>query len=195
MDIRESADESLLKQWGIEPRGYLFCSAGRIERTKGLHTLLEAYGKLRLDIPLVIAGGGRGTDSEYYDYLKKIKPPGVMFAGFLTGDDYYSLCAHALVFVFPSEYEAMSMALLEGLSYGIPTVYSDIPENTAVAAGLGFSFEVSNAASLAAGLDYALAHPEEAAGIGRKAKAEVEKNHNWAAIADQYDEIYTSLSR
>lgn len=194
MDVRESPGESLLKRWGIEPRGYLFCSAGRIERTKGLHTLLEAYGSLRLDIPLVIAGGGRGTDAEYYGYLKQIKPPGVVFAGFLTGDDYYSLCAHARVFVFPSEYEAMSMALLEGLSYGIPTVYSDIPENTAVADGLGFPFEVSNPDALASRLDYALANQSEATEIGRKAAAEVRERHNWATIADQYDQVYASLS-
>lgn len=193
IELRDKPDKSLLTRWGIDPQDYVFCSAGRIERTKGIHTLLEAYGKLGPGIPLVIAGGGRGSDVDYFNELKLNKPPGVEFVGFLTGDDYYSLFAHARVFVFSSEYEAMSMALLEGLSFGIPTVYSDIPENSAVAAGLGFPFEVSNADSLAAKLDYALTHTSEAADIGRKARAVVERRHNWATIADQYNEVYTSL--
>jgi glycosyltransferase involved in cell wall biosynthesis len=193
MEIRSKPGESLLNQWGVEAGHYLFCSAGRIERTKGLHTLLEAYGKLRPDLPLVVAGGGRGTDDGYFEELKQAKPPGVTFAGFLTGDDYYSLFAHARVFVFCSEYEAMSMALLEGLSFGLPTVYSDIPENEAVAAGLGLPFEVSNADSLASKLDYALTHLREASDIGQKAREVIEKRHSWANIAKQYDEVYASL--
>jgi glycosyltransferase involved in cell wall biosynthesis len=193
MDLRDKPDESLLEKWGLEAGGYVFCSAGRIERTKGLHTLLEAYGSLKLEIPLVIAGGGRGTDVEYFNELNLSKTPGVKYVGFLTGDDYYCLFAHARVFVFASEYEAMSMALLEGLSFGLPTVYSDIPENTAVADGLGFPFRVSNAGSLAAELDYVLTHPDEVMELGRKARAVIGERHNWAVIADQYNEVYVSL--
>ena len=120
-----------------------------------------------------------------------------MFAGFLSGDEFYALYpdAHARVFVFPSEYEAMSMALLEGLSFGTPTVYSDIPENEAVANGLGFSFEVSNANSLAEQLDYVLSHYSEAVDRGRQAKAIIREKHNWEVIAKQYNDIYAELER
>jgi glycosyltransferase involved in cell wall biosynthesis len=72
-----------------------------------------------------------------------------MISHILTGDEFFCLYAHAHIFVFPSEYEAMSMALLEGLSFGIPTVYSNIPENEAVAHDLGYAFQVSDANSLA----------------------------------------------
>jgi glycosyltransferase involved in cell wall biosynthesis len=193
METREAPDASLLSKWNLEPRGYLFCSAGRMDRTKGLHTLLEAYKRLEARIPLVIAGGGRGSDPEYMKELALEETPGVRFVGFQTGDDYYGLCAHARVFVFPSEYEAMSMALLEGLSFEVPTVYSDIPENEAVAGGLGFPFKVSDATSLAGGLDYALSHPREAAELGARARAVIRERHSWATIAGQYNEIYTSL--
>jgi glycosyltransferase involved in cell wall biosynthesis len=193
MEIREAPDASHLSKWDLEPRSYLFCSAGRMDRTKGLHTLMEAYASLRDRIPLVIAGGGRGSDPEYMKELGFEETPGVRFVGFQTGVDYYSLCAHARVFVFPSEYEAMSMALLEGLSFEVPTVYSDIPENVAVADGLGFSFKVSDAGSLAGRLDYALAHPREAAELGTRARTVIRERHSWSTIAGQYNEIYTSL--
>ncbi|MCX5800990.1 MAG: glycosyltransferase family 4 protein [Candidatus Eisenbacteria bacterium] len=195
MELRNKPDKSLLRKWDIDPQNYLFCSAGRIERTKGLHTLLEAYRKLQPGIPLVIAGGGSGTDVNYFHELKQSKTPGVKFVGFQTGDDYSCLYAHARVFVFPSEYEAMSMALLEGLSFGIATVYSDTPENKAVADGMGFPFEVSNADSLANQLDYVLVHPSEATDIAQKAKIGIEKRHNWTTIANQYNEVYSSLCK
>ena len=74
---------------------------------------------VKTDLPLIIGGGGSGSDAAYLRELKTKKPENVEFVGFLTGDDLFSLYAHAKIFVFPSEYEAMSMALLEELGiYG-----------------------------------------------------------------------------
>ena len=188
--IREKPSSNLIRKWAIEPIGYLFCSAGRIERTKGLHTLLEAYRAIQQKIPLVIAGGGPGTDPVYFEELKRTKPPGVKFVGFLTGDDLFALYGHARVFVFPSEYEAMSMALLEGLSYGVPTIYSNIPENEAVARGMGYSFKVSDTSSLADQLSRVLNRYDDATRISARARQHIRTNHDWTRIAEQYHELY-----
>lgn len=115
---RPIPEERWLDKWGLKSRGFLFCSAGRVERTKGLHTLLAAYARLKPGHPLIIAGGGSGSDPAYQQELNRDKAEGVRFVGFLTGEEFHALYAHARVFVFPSEYEAMSMALLEGLSFG-----------------------------------------------------------------------------
>jgi len=192
--FREKPSVNYLEKWDIKPQSYLFCSAGRIERTKGLHTLIEAYRKLKNDLPLIIAGGGSGTDPTYFDELKRSAPSEVKFVGFLTGDEFFSLYAHARIFIFPSEYEAMSMALLEGLSFGTPTVYSNIPENEAVANGLGFSFEVSSADSLAKTLKHVLLNYDRAVEIGEKAKKVVREKHDWSSIADQYNGVYMKLA-
>ncbi len=194
IEIREKPGESLLEKWALKRGGFFFCSAGRIERTKGLSTLIEAYRELDTDIPLVIAGGGEATDYEYFDELKACAPKGVVFTGFITGDEFFALYAHAKIFIFPSEYEAMSIALLEGLSFGTPTVYSDIPENEAVAAGIGFSFRVSDPSDLAAKLEYMLLHPEEAERTGARAKEKIRSDHGWEAIAGQYHELYLRMA-
>ncbi len=86
------------------------------------------------------------------------------------------------------------MTLLEGLSFGVPTIYSNIPENRAVADGLGFPFEVSNVSALVDQLDYVLNHGSEAADMGRRAKTSILKTHSWRTIAEQYNEVYKSLS-
>jgi glycosyltransferase involved in cell wall biosynthesis len=192
--FRDKPPVSLLEKWGLEKDGYLFCSAGRIEKTKGLSTLVEAYGKLDPGMPLIVAGGGSATDEAYFEDLKKSSPSGVRFVGFLTGDEFFALYAHAKIFVFPSEYEAMSMALLEGLSFGTPTVFSDIPENLAVADGIGFEFQVSDADSLVRQLEYVLGHPEEAAMAGERAAAHVRAEHSWEAVARLYDDVYNEMA-
>ncbi len=192
--FREKPSAEYLRKWGIHAEKYLFCSAGRIERTKGIHTLIEAYAKLKTDFPLVIAGGGSGTDSEYFGELKNHAPAGVKFVGFLTGDDLFSLYAYARIFIFPSEYEAMSMALLEGLSFGVPTVYSNIPENEAVASGLGYPFGVSNSESLAETIEHVLFHYGKALELGQKAGKAVREKHDWESVAKQYNDVYIKLA-
>lgn len=194
INMRVKPDSALLGKWDLKVSDYIFCSAGRIERTKGLTTLIDAYRTLDTDIPLVIAGGGAATDEEYFGELRASSPDGVRYTGFLTGDEFFALYAHAKVFVFPSEYEAMSMALLEGLSFGTPTVYSDIPENEAVAAGIGYPFRVSDPEDLAEKLQHVLLNPHEAEEIGRKAMKKVREDHGWEAIARQYNDIYLKMA-
>jgi len=191
---REAPQASLLERWNIVPGSFLFCSAGRIERTKGLSTLLEAYRMAGSGLPLIVAGGGASTDTAYFEELRRSAPAGVRFVGFLGGDEYYALFAHARAFIFPSEYEAMSMALLEGLSFGAPTIYSDTPENEAVAGGLGFPFRVSDPVSLAERLSDLLAHPAEAQALAAKAKEAVRARHDWAAVARQYHDLYLEIA-
>jgi glycosyltransferase involved in cell wall biosynthesis len=143
---------------------------------------------------LIVAGGGSGSDFNYLEDLKEDKPYGVRFVGFLTGDELYVLYAYARVFVFPSEYEAMSMALLEGLSFGVPTIYSDIPANNAVANGLGFSFSVSSSESMAEQLTFVLDNYDKAEERSRKATDVIKNKHTWGSIAKQYNDIYFQLS-
>jgi glycosyltransferase involved in cell wall biosynthesis len=190
---RPIPEERWLDKWGLKSRSFLFCSAGRVERTKGLHTLLAAYTRLKPGLPLIIAGGGSGSDPAYQQELNRDKAEGIRFVGFLTGEEFHALYAHARVFVFPSEYEAMSMALLEGLSFGAPTVYSDIPENRAIAEGLGYSFRVSDAGSLVKTLQSVLDLPQEAIAMGEKARRYVREHHDWAAIAREYHAVYMGL--
>ena len=155
----------------------------------------KAYRKLNTKYPLIIAGGGNGTDIKYFKKIKQNAPEGVKFVGFLTGDELFSLYAFARIFVFPSEYEAMSMALLEGLSFGTPTVYSNIPENEAVAKGLAYPFQVSNVDSIVKVLSFVLSDYDAAIQMGQKTKKIIRQNHNWGLIAEQYHQLYLKLKQ
>jgi glycosyltransferase involved in cell wall biosynthesis len=73
-------------------------------------------------------------------------------------------------------------------------VYSDIPENEAVARGLGIAFRVSDAESLSEGIRRALDKRAEAEALGAKARETVRQNHDWSVIARQYDDIYRKIT-
>ena len=125
--------------------------------------------------------------------LKQAKPDNVKFVGFLSKKELFPLYAHAKIFIFPSEYEAMSMALLEGLSFGTPTIYSDLPENAIVAKDIAYSFKVSNPESLAKQIKYVLGNYTQAINLGKKAKDKIEKKHDWAKIASMYNDLYLKM--
>ena len=124
---------SELKKWGLEAKRYIF-TACRFVPEKGLHDLIEAYRAI--DGPpfkLVIAGDA-DHESAYSLRVKNLaeRTEGVVLTGLLTGKRLGELFSNAGLFVLPSYYEGLPIALLEALSYGLPVMVSDIPPHREV---------------------------------------------------------------
>ncbi len=119
---------------------------GRLERLKGLATLIQA-AKIA-DIPLVVAGSGPFEKearhmAQGYD---------IRFAGFQSGDALKKLIAQALAVAVPSEwYENCPMSVLEAKAFGVPVIgarIGGIPELVRDSID-GFLFEPGDVAGLA----------------------------------------------
>lgn len=101
-----------------EPGRY-FIYFGRIERTKGIGTLIEAFAQLP-DIQLVLVGEG-----SYLDEAKALaaRCPNIEFLGFKNGDALYSLVGQAVASILPAEaYENCPMSILESFALGRPVI-------------------------------------------------------------------------
>ena len=122
-------------------------------RHKGIHYLIEAYQNLKTDKKLVIVGDGAFTD-EYVSELKKQAEgnPNIIFTGNQSGQTLDQLYLNAYTFVQPSEYEGLSVALLEAMSAGLPCVVSDIEANMEAVEQTGLSFQSKDVAGLQAKL-------------------------------------------
>ena len=186
----------LAEKYGLVPDRYLMFAAGRMDPTKGLHHLLDAYDQLRPALPLLVVGGFEGHNQEYSAQLLarcRATEHVVLLPRLLSQPELFELVAGAKLFVFPSEVEAMSMMLLEVISCGVPVLASDIAENLEVTgAGYPWLFRNADAAHLAEKLAAFLRTgpgPELAALRKRCAR-----DFNWTAIAARYLALYQRLA-
>jgi len=108
-----------------EGAGDLVLFVGRLERVKGVFTLLEAVRDLR-DIEVAYVGRG-GDSAELERTISDYGLDHVRVLGFKAGADLDALMRRAMFVVSPSElYEASGMILFETFAYGRPIVGSRI---------------------------------------------------------------------
>jgi glycosyltransferase involved in cell wall biosynthesis len=101
----------------------------RINVKKGLDLLLPAFRELALireDCLLILAG----PDDGYLTYTKAFieeenLQDRILLVGMLTGEDKLAAFSEADIFVLPSHSEGFSIATLEALVSGIPSLLSD----------------------------------------------------------------------
>ena len=190
----------MMAQFGLVPGRYVFF-ASRLTPEKGCHDLIQAFNHLDTDVKLVIAGERRKVNNsrdtalrgkgsiEYINSLgAQANPERVVFVGHRTGDELAELFSNAYLFALPSYLEGMSMALLEAMSYGVPALVSDIPENSAVVGGHGFYFEKKDVAGLQRELARLIANPQLVAGMAKKLETFVLPD--WDDVARSYNALY-----
>lgn len=185
----------LLAEHGINGPFVLF--VGRLVPEKGCHLLLEAWSRLpaviRQKMQLVIAGDA-GFTPDYVEKLRKAAPSGVKFLGYVHGPVLDELFTNAELMVLPSTLEGLSITLLEGMSYGLCCLVSDIPPNVEAAGGHARLFRSGDVADLREQLADLLADPDGAAALGGKAQQHALENYSWDRVAAMTADLYRDIS-
>ncbi|MEP7247593.1 MAG: glycosyltransferase [Gammaproteobacteria bacterium] len=103
---------------GVQPNEFLVGGVGRLARSKGFDTLIEAFKRANLrHSKLVILGEGRERKR-----LERLGGNGVSLPGFRTNaKDFYQAFD---LFVCPSRREPLPYVLLEALDAGVPVIAS-----------------------------------------------------------------------
>ena len=197
--------DGILQDLSLKKNKYIL-SVGRFVPEKGFHDLIDAFNRVQgsgwrvegkstenqmpVDWKLVIVGDADHEDSYSLDLKEKARRnSSIVLTGLLTGKPLQELYSHAGLFVLPSYYEGLPIALLEAMSYGLSCLVSNIPANrNAELSGERF-FEVGDVKSLSEKLEKFIGKTltEEDKkiqidGIGEK--------YNWRRIADRTFEIY-----
>jgi glycosyltransferase involved in cell wall biosynthesis len=185
------AAEPLLDSLGLARGEYVLFACGRLDRTKGLHHLLAAY-RLLPGAPRLLVVADFSHDAGYSRSIEDQAgddPRIVLHRSLLDRDTLFSVIAASTIFVFPSEFEAMSMMLLEVVACRKTVVCSDIAENRMIVGDdYPLLFRSGDADDLAAVLQRALADPS-APGVAA-AFERVKETFQWPAIAERYDAVY-----
>lgn len=192
VERRDTCPPDAIRAFGLGERDY-FLYAGRLSPEKGLECLLEAHRRGGGATRLAIAGGSSYSD-RYIEHLRGVAGERVVFTGFQTGRTLQELYSNALAFVLPSHMEGLSVALLEALSYGLPVVASDIPENRElVDACGGYVFPTDDAAALAETLARVAGDPGAARRLGDAGRERVRARFDWDWVAEATERFYLEV--
>lgn len=196
---------SFLPTVGLREKRYVL-SVGRLVGHKGVHYLIKAFieledtNSLPNNTKLVIVGASSATP-EYEKYLRLMAKgrDTILFLGERFGMELEQLFSHAAVFVQPSEAEGASLALLEAMGHGVPTIASNIRANADILGNTGLLFESKNVADLREKLAYFLNRPEEAIVFGERGERLIRSKYSWDALADRtlslYGEVISTRGR
>ena len=195
-EIGRQIEDEILKRYGLEKGKYIL-SVGRFVPEKGFDVLVSAFNQIssnpdfqNLSYKLVIVGDADHPDN----YSKALKEKAkknkyIVLTGFLPQNLLKILYLNAGLFVLPSYYEGLPIALLEALSFGLPVLVSSIPQNKELSLPEFRYFEVGNIEMLA----------EKMVELWKRGVSEEEKriqremlreNYDWNKIALEVLKVY-----
>jgi glycosyltransferase involved in cell wall biosynthesis len=181
--------------------GRIAVYTGRLVSYKGLPLLLGIWPEVRRRHPdayLVLAGSGgldiHNCEPELRSFVAaQGLDEGVLFAGEVGEVEAYLQAAD--VFVFPSEREGLSLALLEAMACGLPCVTTTVGglREIVVDGRNALAVEPGDGQPLCAALSRLLADPELAARLGRAARATVGDRYAMDRVVAEYAALFGRL--
>ncbi|MFZ6745771.1 glycosyltransferase family 4 protein [Undibacterium sp. JH2W] len=187
--------EDLLAHWRQRVGENFFLFVGMLRYYKGLHILLEAAAGT--DIPIVIVGDGP-EEIELKRQAQQLQLTNVHFLGALPEPDKVALLTLCYALAFPSHLrsEAFGISLLEGAMYGKPMISSEIGTGTTyinVAGQTGLVVPPSDPAAFRQAMEYLLAHPQQAAEMGKNARQRYLDLFTAEKMAGNYARLYQEI--
>jgi len=190
-DLSKPSSNNVFKKYGLESNRYILQVAA-IVPDKGVHLLVEAYEKIRTELPLVIIG-----DTPYMtDFKTKVqstKDSRIKFLGYVYGNDYRELLANCYLYIHPLIVDGTSPALLQAMAYDRCVIASDLPEINGSLANTGLRFETGNANDLSIRILEMLDQPEKVREFGLMARQRTIDFFNWDLVTDEYEDLSLRL--
>jgi len=122
--------EALRERLGLKENDFVIVTVAVLGTGKNIDILIKAINRLKAPVTFFIVGDGKDRSrlEKITDHINGIGR--FIFTGWK--EDVSDLLVLADLFVLPSRYEGCSNALLEALSYGIPSLGSDVAGNREV---------------------------------------------------------------
>ncbi|MBC8120510.1 MAG: glycosyltransferase family 4 protein [Gemmatimonadaceae bacterium] len=181
---------------GISPCGEVgeyFLYFGRLERLKGIFTLLKAMQSVRT--PLLIVGDGKAR-AEVEEYVQQHDLKHVRILGHQREQALTDLIRGAICTISPSEwYETFGLTLIESFAHGRPVIASRIGGMTEVVCDGtdGFLIEPGNVEALQDRLQWMADHRDQAVKMGQAGRRKVEMQFSAEAHYHRLMDVYSKV--
>ena len=195
-------DPALRRELGVPDGAPLIAVLSRLSRLKGVEDFLEAAADVSARFEqarfLVIGGNIDPDGNAYRDELEaRAAALGlqqrVIFTGFRL--DVPRLLSAVTVSVLPSLSEGLSNTILESMAAGAPVVATRVGGSAeALDDGVdGLLVPPRDPAALSRAITWVLEHPEEARGLGRRARARVAEEFSLQRMIRETECLYARL--
>ena len=158
------------------PEGDYILSLGRLVKTKGLDSLMEAM--VDVDCRLILCGKG----PEAKNLRKQAEKLGLLdrveFRGYVSEEEKDELMRGCRLFVMPSIFESFGLAALEVLGYGRPLVYGDVNGLPDTVGDAGVAVTPGDPESIADGINKLLQDDALRHDLASRARTQAEK-YTW----------------
>jgi glycosyltransferase involved in cell wall biosynthesis len=176
-------------------RGKHILFMGTLSLRKNVGTLLEAYARLRAEVPdappLVLAGHRTPASARWEQRCQDSPLQGhVRITGYVDVRERIDLYADAIMLVLPSYEEGFGLPVLEAMACGVPVIVSSRGSLPEVAGPAATPIDPDDAAGFAAQMN-ALLNDAQAADASERGLAQASR-YSWDACADAAMRAYAS---
>jgi glycosyltransferase involved in cell wall biosynthesis len=182
-------DDGTLARAGLEAGRYVLY-VSRLEPENNAHVVIDAYSRVRTDLPLAIVGDAPYA-SEYIASLHATTDPRVRFLGAIYGNGYHVLRSHAVAYVQATEVGGTHPALVESMGFGNAILANDVPEHRETLGDAGLYYR--GAEELAERLQGLLDDPAAAAELRSRAHERARELYSWDRVAADYEAWFEKL--
>ena len=185
------------KLLGFDEKDKYILFFGQIKDVKGLDILLESMVSVPQSVKLVIAGKPRNSDFSFYDNLiskYKLSDRVEKMIRFIEDDERERLFFAADVLILPYRSIYQSGVLLMAMSYGLPTIVSDLPANKEIIndGENGLLFRSEDSDNLALKINLFFEKKELASKISKEGLITIKNEYDWTNIAGHYTKIIST---
>ncbi|MCX5888249.1 MAG: glycosyltransferase [Deltaproteobacteria bacterium] len=180
----------------LQVSGFVLGAVGRLEEQKGHTHLLEALAQVRRQIPaaiLVLVGDGRRREALERQAQELGVVDGVRFLG--TRRDLPLIYRALDLFVQPSLWEGLPLALLKAMGAGLPVLATRVSGVQEVISdgGNGRLVAPGDPEALALALVELYRQPETRARLGAAAHLTIRDNYSLEAMLTKLEQVYLDL--
>jgi glycosyltransferase involved in cell wall biosynthesis len=166
-----------------------------LEAQKGVDTLVEALATLpveELGLHLLLVGDGSMRGEIEALVRARALEGHVRFLSFRN--DVETILGASDMFVLPSRFEAMPIALVEAMAAGLPSVVSDVGDNAAVVArgALGLVVAPGDVKALAGAIEVLARDTDKRRTMGARAQ-EAAAGYSAEAATRAVEQVYTEI--
>lgn len=164
-------------------------SQGSFKNFATIYAAWDQVLRVRPQASMTVVGGG-AEPRELAKQRSALPQGSVTLAGYQSSLDQFFM--KSALFLLPSRREGMSNALLEAMSYGIPSIVSDIPGNLALIKHEvnGLLVPSDDPSKLAQSILWLLDNPAQRKQFGLRARKTIEESFTIPIVASLWEEAY-----